>query len=119
MPIEATATPKTAMTFILRVPGLGWDPPSRETPAVSPWETASNHVPAIVRLSRANLVLLTALSWLYLAVVADAMKAMTGGGGSSNYMWLMPMGRWGATEFVLGFAMWAVFGVPHSTAVLG
>jgi predicted metal-binding membrane protein len=56
----------------------------------------------------ARLVLLTVLSWLYVAVVADAMKAMTGEGGSSTYMWLMPMGQWGATEFVLGFAMWAV-----------
>ncbi len=56
----------------------------------------------------ASLVVLTLLSWLYLAIAADAMKAMTGEGGSSGYMWLMPMGRWGATEFVLGFAMWAI-----------
>ncbi len=56
----------------------------------------------------ASLGLLTVLSWLYVAVMADAMKAMTGEDGSSTYMWLMPMGRWGATEFVLGFAMWAV-----------
>ena len=29
-------------------------------------------------------------------------------GGSATYLWLMPMGRWGATEFVLGLAMWAI-----------
>jgi predicted metal-binding membrane protein len=34
----------------------------------------------------ASLVLLTVLSWLYLAVVADAMKAMIGEGGSTTYM---------------------------------
>ena len=56
----------------------------------------------------ASLVLLTLLSWLYLVTAVDAMKAMTGKGGSSTYMWVMPMGRWGATEFVLGFAMWAI-----------
>jgi predicted metal-binding membrane protein len=55
-----------------------------------------------------SLVLLTVLSWVYLAFAAEAMKAMAGDGGSSAYMWLMPMGRWGATEFVLGFAMWAM-----------
>jgi predicted metal-binding membrane protein len=56
----------------------------------------------------ASLVLLTLLSWLSLAVAADAMKAMTGEGGSPTYMWLVPMGRWGATEFVLGLAIWAI-----------
>jgi predicted metal-binding membrane protein len=40
--------------------------------------------------------------------MADAMKATAGESGSSTYMWLMPIGRWGTTEFVLGFAMWAI-----------
>ncbi len=56
----------------------------------------------------ASLVLLTVLAWLYLAAMADATKAMTGEGGSGAFMWLMPMGRWGAAEFALAFAMWAV-----------
>lgn len=56
----------------------------------------------------ASLVLLTLLSWLYLAIAGNAMKAMTSEGGNSAHMWLIPMGRWGATEFVLGFAMWAI-----------
>jgi hypothetical protein len=59
-------------------------------------------------IAGASLVLLTLLSWLSLAVAADAMQAMTGEGGSATYLWLMPMGRWGATEFVLGLAMWAI-----------
>jgi predicted metal-binding membrane protein len=56
----------------------------------------------------ASLALLILLSWLYLGVMADTVKAMTGEGGSAAYMWLMPMGQWGVTEFVLGFAMWVV-----------
>jgi hypothetical protein len=44
------------------------------------------------------LILLTLLSWLSLALAADAIKAMTGEGGSSICIWLMLMGRWGATE---------------------
>jgi len=75
----------------------------------------SPHVPpALVALMRgerlvvaAVLVALTILSWLYLALVADAMSAMRAG-ESSAYMWLMPMGRWGPTEFVLCFAMWSL-----------
>lgn len=70
----------------------------------------------------ASLVVLTLLSWLYLAIAADAMKAMTGESGSSADMWLMPMGRWGATEFALGFAMWAIMiigmMVPSASPVL-
>ncbi len=53
------------------------------------------------------LVLLVLLSWLYLAAMADAMDAMDTG-RESHWMWLMPMGTWGASEFLLGFAMWAV-----------
>ena len=70
--------------------------------------------PALVALMRAErlvvaavLLALTILSWLYLALLADAMGAMRVG-ESSAYMWLMPMGRWGPTEFVLCFAMWAL-----------
>jgi predicted metal-binding membrane protein len=56
----------------------------------------------------ASLLLLTVLSWLYLFLMADGMKAMTGQGGSAKYMWLMPMGKWDATDFVLGFLMWVI-----------
>jgi predicted metal-binding membrane protein len=66
---------------------------------------------ALVRGERlvvaAVLVALTILSWLYLALLADAMSAMRIGEGSA-YMWLMPMGQWGPIEFVLCFAMWAL-----------
>lgn len=55
----------------------------------------------------AGLLALTLLSWLYLALVADAMDAMDHARGSA-FMWLMPMGGWGATEFALCFAMWVV-----------
>jgi predicted metal-binding membrane protein len=56
----------------------------------------------------ACLALLLLLSWLYLAALADAMDAMDDAGRESHWMWLMPMGTWGAAEFLLGFAMWAV-----------
>src|SRR2546423_13594148 len=56
----------------------------------------------------AGLLALTLLSWLYLVLLADAMDAMRGAGGHSAFMWLMPMGRWGATAFALCFAMWVV-----------
>jgi predicted metal-binding membrane protein len=46
------------------------------------------------------------LSWLYLIALADAMDAMAEGRPSA-FMRLMPMGRWGAFEVALGFAMWA------------
>jgi predicted metal-binding membrane protein len=55
----------------------------------------------------AGLVALTLLSWLYLVVLADAMDAMRGG-GEAAFMGLMPMGRWGAIELALCFAMWFV-----------
>jgi predicted metal-binding membrane protein len=56
----------------------------------------------------AGLAVLTLLSWLYLAALADAMQAMSDGAGSV-FMGLMPMGRrWGPLEFWLCFAMWAV-----------
>jgi predicted metal-binding membrane protein len=55
----------------------------------------------------AALLALTALSWLYLALLAQAMSAMEAG-TTSAYMWLMPMGRWGFAEFALCFAMWAI-----------
>jgi len=68
-------------------------------------------VAAIMRSERlvvaAGLIALTLLSWLYLALIAQSMNAMEAGVGSP-YMWLMPMGRWGAWEFALGFAMWMV-----------
>jgi len=54
------------------------------------------------------LALLAALCWLYLLAMADAMRAMTGEGGSGAYMWLMPMGAWSAAEFALALAMWIV-----------
>ena len=55
----------------------------------------------------ACLVALTLLAWLYLAQLAEAMRAMSAGNDSA-YMWLMPMGRWGPAEFALCFAMWAI-----------
>jgi predicted metal-binding membrane protein len=54
-----------------------------------------------------GLALLALLSWLYLAVLADAMDAMDRGAGST-FMVLMPMGRWGAFEVALCIAMWVV-----------
>jgi predicted metal-binding membrane protein len=54
------------------------------------------------------LVLLVALCWWYLLVMADAMRAMAGEGGSFEYMWLMPMGSWGAAGFALASAMWII-----------
>ncbi len=55
-----------------------------------------------------SLTLLVALSWIYLVLVAEGMKAMTGNGGSARYMWLMPMGKWDLYNFTLGFAMWVI-----------
>ena len=48
------------------------------------------------------------LSWIYLLLMADGMEAMTGDGGSAKYMWLMPMGKWDTTDFLLGFIMWVI-----------
>jgi predicted metal-binding membrane protein len=62
----------------------------------------------------AGLVALTLLSWLYLALLAEAMGAMSVG-ESSPYMWLMPMGSWGASEFLLCFAMWDVMMIAMMT----
>jgi predicted metal-binding membrane protein len=56
----------------------------------------------------AGLLALTLLSWLYLVLLADAMEAMGAAGGHAAFMWLMPMGRWGAIEVALCFAMWFV-----------
>jgi predicted metal-binding membrane protein len=68
-------------------------------------------LPAPLRGERAVVVAcvaaITLLSWLYLVALADAMDAMSDG-RSSVYMSLMPMGRWGAHELAVGFAMWAV-----------
>jgi len=55
-----------------------------------------------------GLLALTLLSWLYLALLADAMDAMSGTGHRAAAMWLMPMGRWGPIEFALCLAMWIV-----------
>jgi predicted metal-binding membrane protein len=55
-----------------------------------------------------TLALLVVLCWWYLLVMADAMRAMTGAGGSAEYMWLMPMGSWGLHELVLAAVMWIV-----------
>jgi predicted metal-binding membrane protein len=55
-----------------------------------------------------SLVLLVVLCWWYLLIMADGMRAMTGEGGSMQYMWLMPMGSWTAHDFVLASAMWIV-----------
>jgi predicted metal-binding membrane protein len=60
------------------------------------------------RLVGACLVLLVALAWLYLAILAEATAAMESPLHSSSAMWLMPMGEWGAREFALGLAMWMV-----------
>jgi predicted metal-binding membrane protein len=62
----------------------------------------------------AGLVALVLLSWLYLALTAEAMRAMEAG-NSSPFMWLMPMGSWGASQFVLCFAMWAVMMIAMMT----
>lgn len=56
----------------------------------------------------ASLLALALLSWLYLVVVGEAMDAMRGAGGSAAAMGLMPMGRWGTVELLLGLAMWFV-----------
>jgi predicted metal-binding membrane protein len=56
----------------------------------------------------ASLVLLVVLCWWYLLIMADGMRAMTGEGGSMQYMWLMPMGSWTAHDLVLACAMWIV-----------
>lgn len=48
------------------------------------------------------------LSWIYLLLMADGMEAMTGDAGSTKYMWLMPMGKWDTTDFLLGFMMWVI-----------
>jgi len=56
----------------------------------------------------AGLSALTLLSWLYLALLADAMDAMDGTGHDAVAMWLMPMGRWGPIELALCLAMWIV-----------
>ncbi len=76
-------------------------------------------------IAYACVALLLSLSWFYLAVMADAMDAMDAMDGaqhSSRWMWLMPMGAWGATEFALGFTMWAVMMVgmmlPSATPML-
>jgi len=55
-----------------------------------------------------SLVLLAGLCWVYLAVVAGAMNAMTDAGGSTQFMWLMPMGRWDLADFGLAALMWIV-----------
>jgi predicted metal-binding membrane protein len=60
------------------------------------------------RLVGACLVLLVALAWLYLAILAEATAAMESPLHSSSAMWLMPMGEWGVREFALGLAMWMV-----------
>lgn len=52
--------------------------------------------------------LLVALCWWYLLVMADAMRAMTGAGGSLDHMWLMPMGAWDTGDVVLASAMWII-----------
>ena len=56
----------------------------------------------------ASLGVLVALCWWYLAVMADAMAAMTDPGRSTAFMWLMPMGRWDLAEFTLAALMWIV-----------
>jgi predicted metal-binding membrane protein len=60
------------------------------------------------RIVLACLVLLVGLCWWYLLVMADAMRAMAGEGGSFEFMWLMPMGSWDAADFVLASAMWII-----------
>jgi predicted metal-binding membrane protein len=82
-------------------------------------------LPAPVRGERlvvvACVAVITLLSWVYLVALADAMDAMSDG-RSSVYMRLMPMGRWGAHELAVGFAMWAVMMVammaPSATPML-
>jgi predicted metal-binding membrane protein len=55
-----------------------------------------------------SLALLAGLCWAYLAIVAGAMNAMTDAGGSTQFMWLMPMGRWNLADFGLAALMWIV-----------
>jgi predicted metal-binding membrane protein len=82
----------------------------------------SPHVPpaleAFLRNGRlvvaASLIAMTLLAWLYLALLAEAMGAMSVGNGSA-FMWLMPMGAWGPAEFLLCFAMWAVMMIAMMT----
>jgi len=56
----------------------------------------------------ASLTAVTALAWVYLLVLANAMVSMGKPSGWHVFMDLMPMGRWGLLEFALGFAMWAL-----------
>lgn len=56
----------------------------------------------------ASLLTLVVLSWFYLLLMDAGMRAMRGAGGTDRFMWLMPMGRWDAVEFALGFAMWLI-----------
>lgn len=56
----------------------------------------------------ASLATITALAWVYLVVLAEAMASMENSGGWRAFMDLMPMGRWGFLEYALGFAMWAL-----------
>jgi predicted metal-binding membrane protein len=60
------------------------------------------------RIVLACLTLLVGLCWWYLLVMADAMRAMAGEGGSFDYMWLMPMGSWNAADLALASAMWII-----------
>ncbi len=55
-----------------------------------------------------SLALLAVLCWWYLLIMAGGMKAMSGEGGSMQYMWLMPMGSWTVHDFVLACAMWII-----------
>src|SRR5262245_61305456 len=55
-----------------------------------------------------SLALLVLLCWWYLLIMAGGMQAMSGEGGSTRYMWLMPMGSWTAHDFVLACAMWII-----------
>lgn len=55
-----------------------------------------------------SLAAIVALSWLYLLLMDVEMRAMAGQRASLGLMALMPMGAWGAVEFLLALAMWVI-----------
>lgn len=97
------------------IPGRAGSPPSSTlvcTEGASVSKPGPSIPAALLRSERlvigAGLLALTMLSWLYLALLADAMDAMSGSGQPAAAMGLMPMGRWGPIEFALCLAMWIV-----------
>jgi predicted metal-binding membrane protein len=75
---------------------------SRIPPAL---ERAVRHDRALVSF---GLVVLTVLSWVYLARMAATMNASAAGKAMHAAMGMPEMAAWGAAELVMLFIMWAV-----------